>query len=346
MQRLQHDKLKQIMVEVLREKGVNEDSIRHVTDSVVSTSLRGTDSHGINLFPHYCRAYDSGRLNKNPQFEVNQTSPTTAIIHADHSIGHHVGAVAMQKAIDLAKESGMAAVGVKHSTHFGAAAYFGLMAPPQGCIGFAFTASDSLAKTHGAKTPFLGTNPICFTAPLADEEPFCLDTATTIGTWNRVMNHRRQNEALPEGHAFDAEGRPTTDPHAARSLTPIGGYKGYGLGLMVDILCSALVGSVTGGDMLPMYSIPIEQKRDVGHFFMAIDLTRFRTIEDFSRELQAIVNRLRTSPAVSDTENVMVPGDPEKRSVIRRSWEGIPIHASSYEQFLNISPKFEQALVM
>ena len=332
------------MTQTLRDKSVNEDSIHHAVTSLISTSLRGTDSHGINLFPHYCRAYDSGRLNKNPDFKIEQTSGTTAVVHADHSIGHHVGAFAMQHALKLAKENGMAAVGVKHSTHFGAAAYFGLMAPPAGCVGFAFTASDSLAKTHGAKTPFLGTNPICFTAPLANETPFCLDTATTIGTWNRVMNHRRADEPLPVGIAFDPEGQPTTDPHKARSLTPIGGYKGYGLALMVDILCGALVGSVTGGDMLPMYSIPIEQKRDVGHFFMAIDLDRFRGVHAFSTELQSIVDRLRAEPPVDGGEEVMVPGDPEKRTEIERRKTGIPIHESSYAQYLQISPNYEKAL--
>ena len=116
------------MKKVLINLTVNKDSINHVVNSLVETSLRGVDSHGINLFPHYCRAISSGRINKNPDINISDTGVSTSSIDADHSFGHHVGAVAIDKAIKLSEKTGISAVNVKNSTHFGAASYFGLRA--------------------------------------------------------------------------------------------------------------------------------------------------------------------------------------------------------------------------
>ena len=239
-------RLKPLMILILKDKGVNQDSIHHVVSSLIDTSLRGVDSHGINLFPHYCRELDAGRINKNPHFQINQTAVSTASMNADHGFGYHAGVVAMDKAIELAKNTGMGAVSVKDSSHFGAAAYFGLRAAEKDCLGFAFTNADDLVKAHGGKESFFGTNPICFTAPMNSEEPFCLDMSTSVVSWNKIQNYRQSNESIPLGWAFDENGCEVTDPHKAKTLNPIGGYKGFGLGAMVDILCALLADGPLG----------------------------------------------------------------------------------------------------
>src|SRR5690242_2101294 len=121
------EKLPALMESELVALNVDRDSIRHVVSSLIQTSLRGVDSHGINLFPHYCRAVAAGRVNARPNISVTNTGAATVVIDADHAFGHHAGAIAMGNAIALALESGMGAVSVRNSTHFGAAAYFGLM---------------------------------------------------------------------------------------------------------------------------------------------------------------------------------------------------------------------------
>jgi ureidoglycolate dehydrogenase (NAD+) len=123
---LNNIKLSKILKKVLTKLSVNKDSVNHVVNSLVETSLRGVDSHGINLFPHYCRAIRSGRINKNPDINILDTGVSTSSIDADHAFGHHVGAVAIDKAIKLSEKTGISAVNVKNSTHFGAASYFGL----------------------------------------------------------------------------------------------------------------------------------------------------------------------------------------------------------------------------
>ncbi len=344
MLRLNGRDIERLMRETLEARSVCAESAQHVAASLAQTSLRGVDSHGIQLFPHYCRAVDAGRINQNPRFAFTETSATTAILDADDAFGHHAGIVAVDRAVALAKAAGIGAVPVKNSSHFGAAAYFGLHAAANGCIGLAFTNADALIKAHGSKQAFTGTNPICFTAPIDGEEPFCLDMATSLVSWNKVVNHRRTGDPLPENWACDAEGRPVIDPDAARSLQPAGLYKGYGLSLVVDILCALLSGGPISKDLLPMYQ-QIEVRRKISHFFMALDISRFCLPADFGRRMRDLVQRARGLPALDANVPVMVPGDPEKETFKARSTRGIPIDDVKFAEFLGVSGGFKDALM-
>jgi LDH2 family malate/lactate/ureidoglycolate dehydrogenase len=327
---------------VLRGRGVCAESVDHVVDSVVQTSLRGVDSHGIQLFPHYCRVVETGRVNKTPRFAVEQTAPGTAILDADDGFGHHAGAVAMDHAIDRAKEVGIAIVAVKGSSHFGAAAYFGLRAPARGCIGMAFTNADALIKAHGGKVAFTGTNPICFTAPIEGEDPFCLDMATSFVSWNKIINHRRTGQLIPMSWACDGEGLPVGDPNLARTLQPAAEYKGFGLSMMVDVLCALLAGGAISKDLLPMYQ-HLETSRAINHCFMAIDISRFSAVDAFARRMRDMAERARALPSLDPAVPVMIAGDPEKKARVTRTAHGIPLDDAKFAEFLQLSPEFASA---
>jgi ureidoglycolate dehydrogenase (NAD+) len=340
-----HDRLAHLMHVALEARNVGAESRKHVVHCLIQTSLRGVDSHGINLFPHYCRAIDAGRINPNPVMKLTSVGTSAAIIDADDGFGHHAGAYAMTQSIELAKSSGIGAVGVTGSTHFSAAAYYGLMAAEADCIGFAFTNADALVKAENAKVSFLGTNPICFTAPLLSEGPLCLDMATSLVSWNKIMNFRRENKQIQSNWAFDSVGKSVTNPELAVSLNPVGGYKGFGLGLMVEILCSTLNGGVLGKEIAPMYSIPLTStKRKISHFFAAIDVGRFCGVQHFKETLQNIVSQIRQLPPTEDNCDVMVPGDPEKKTYIERSLKGIPLDESKFQEFIAVNAQFSDAL--
>ena len=345
MLKVNHLVLKHKMAEILLQKGVNADSVFHATESMIQTSVRGVDSHGINLFPHYCRAVDSGRIAKTPEIKVKKSAVSAAMVDAGHAFGHHAGAVAIDLAVQLASETGIGAVGVKNSTHFGAAAYFALRAAEKGFIGLSFTNADALVKAHGSKEAFFGTNPICFAAPLEKEEPFCLDMATSLVSWNKINNYRRENLPIPGHWAFDEDGKPVTDPHLAKSLNPAGDYKGFGLGMMVDILCATLIGGIASKDLLAMYSSPIEAQRRVSHFFMAIDISKFNPLGAFKSSLQLMVNRIRSLPTLDGSQKMMVAGDPEKLAEKQRIISGIPMDSIKYDEFLALSSDFKTALM-
>ncbi|MAE08887.1 MAG: hypothetical protein CL661_09035 [Bacteroidetes bacterium] len=344
MLRFDSQMLKEKMVDVLSTEGLNDVSIKHLTDSMISTSLRGTDSHGINLFPHYINAIRSGRISKKPAFNFAKGSNTTVILDADHAIGHHSSYVAMEYAVGLAKEHGMGSVAIKNSTHCGAVAYFGLLAAEQDCIGFAFTNADDLVKASNGRDSFFGTNPICFTAPLLDEAPLCHDMATSLVSWNKIRNHCMEDRAIPDHWAFNKNGDNVTNPHDARSLAPIGDYKGFGLGMMVDVLTSLLSNSPISKDIKPMFTSEISEKRFIGQYVMVIDISKYIDIQLFKQSLQSMVDRIRVVEPL-DNNPVMVPGDPEKLSTVERIQNGIPIDEFRYKEYLEISNLFSNCLI-
>jgi ureidoglycolate dehydrogenase (NAD+) len=336
-------RLERVMKQELGRRGVHPDSIGHVVAALLETSLRGVDSHGITLFPHYCRAVDAGRINKTPKMKILSQHASAVLLDADHAFGHHAGSAAIEIARQMADQTGIGAVCVKNSSHFGAAAYYGLQVSRKGYMAFTFTNGDSLVKAYGSDRAFFGTNPICFTVPMRDEDPFCLDMATSQVSWNKIKIYRMKKEAVPVDWGFGPDGRPTEDPDAVRSLNPIGLYKGYGLGIMVEILCSLLAGGPIALQVIPMFT-RISEKRSISQFFMVVDIGKFRLTESFLDDLQHTVEQVRSLPTLEGVSSVMIPGDPEKQAFKERSFRGIPIDDKAYEDFLLLSPDFSGAL--
>lgn len=337
-------RLREFFVSALNSRSVREDVVKHVCDSLLQTSLRGVDSHGVELFPHYVRALDSGRINPNPNYRFTPTGASTGKLDADHGFGHAAGAEGMTKAIEMARKTGVGAVAVYNSTHYGAAAYFSLLASEQDMIGMNFTHADALMLSYSGVRPFFGTNPICMTVPCEGEEPFCLDTATTLTSWNKLLKYIDRGEPISDGWAFDAEGEPISDPKKATCLAPIGAYKGFGLSMMVEIFCSLLTGMPFGRNISKMYADPIETKRYLGHFFLAIDPARFIELGSFKRRMRELMYAVRAEPAKNPGTSVMVPGDPEKAQYAERVQNGIPLSAKTYRSFIKLAEEIKYPL--
>lgn len=323
------EQLRSAFHEVLASLNVDKVVAHHVVEGLVQTSLRGVDSHGIRLFPHYAKVVKAGRVNGHPKYQFHKGGNSVGRLDADHTYGHAAGAEAMKYVLDMARQTGCGAVSVFNSSHFGAAAYCGLMAAENDMIGISLTHADALMLTTGGIRAFFGTNPICVTAPVEGEGPFCHDMATTTITWNKVKMHREKNLPLAHGLAADKQGESTTDPHAAESVMPIGGYKGFGLGMVVDILCGLLSGMPFGREITSMYLTPLDQRRYLGQFYLALDVSKFQDVKLFKSRLKKYMDEIRREPAKDAANPVMVPGDPEKKAFIARSQEGIPL--SSYE---------------
>lgn len=337
-------KLKAIMTKVLIDCKVEPDSAAHVIDSVVEASLKGIDTHGMALFPHYLEGFKMGRINRRPQFRIIKDNGSAKLIDADGAAGHHAGRFAMDFCIDMASKTGAGIVAVRNSSHFGAASYFTEYAARHGMIGLAFTNTNSLVKAHNAVEPYFGTNPICFSCPIEGEEPLNLDMATSVISWNYVRNHKGTKQMLENGVAYDAEGNFTTDPFAAKCVRPIGDYKGFGLGMMVEIMCSVLSGSDFGHDLMPMFGSDMTKKRGISHCFQAIDIRKFTNIKNFLARMKLLVQTIRSLKPLEGKE-VMVPGDPEKRTFKIRTESGIPVVENVWQEFLNITKDFEDAVI-
>jgi len=337
-------KLRGFMRKVLLKSGVRKDVAEYVVEGLIQTSLRGVDSHGIRLLPHYVASVKAGRLNPAPKYGFRKTSASTGLLDADHTFGHAAGMEAVKKAIALAEGSGTGHVAVLNSSHFGAAAYYTLEIAKRDMIGLSFTHADALMRTHAGKRPFLGTNPISFAAPCEGESPFCLDMATTVTNFNKIKMLRQANKKAACGVGADAQGIETTDPNEITMLLPIGSYKGFGLSLMIEVLCSLLTGMPFGRDISSMFAAPLTQKRYLGHFIMAIRIDCFQEPGIFKKRMASLMRQLRNEPAMQAGMPVQVAGDPEKRTAGQRLKSGIPLKKEEYFAFKALSAEYKVIL--
>jgi ureidoglycolate dehydrogenase (NAD+) len=247
----------------------------------------------------------------------------------------------MRHAVELAGRAGVGMVATKRSTHCGALAYYAFEACQADMLGLAFTHATPKVRSPGSTRPFVGTNPMCFAAPMQDEGPFCFDAAPTPLTSNAIKRHREAGQPLPPGSAADAEGRPTLDPEQARQLLPIGDYKGFGWALMVDVLCGLLSGMPVGNEVSSMYDGPLSSRRNLGQFFAAIRIDGFESVDTFKQRLQEFADRVRAEPRADPGVPVQAPGDPEKAHEAERLRLGIPLAAAEHRQLDELAERLD-----
>src|SRR6266481_7472833 len=285
-----HDRLADFIVSVLEALKMSPKNARLTADLMVRTDLRGVDSHGIGMLPKYVEWTQAGFVHPWADPVVARDDLATALVDAQKGLGHPASAMSMELAISKAATYGMGIVAVRNSNHFGACANYSMMALNRGMIGLAFTNSPfvAMAPTFGRR-PMMGTNPISVAAPASHREPYVLDMATTTVAVGKLSIAVRWDKPIPEGWGLDEHARPTTDARkvlASRLLSPLGGrrelggHKGYGLGVLVDILSGVLNGAVYG-DLFERSDMKARQVHNAGHCFAAVDPSRFRPLEEF-----------------------------------------------------------------
>lgn len=326
---------------VLLKSGVEERAAQVTARGLWQTSLRGVDSHGIRLLLHYVQGVRGGRVNPQAHIQFEKTSATTGRVDADHGFGHAAGMLAMQKAIEMARKSGSGQVAVANSNHCGSMAFFALEAAKNDMIGTAYTNASPNMRSANATTRFFGTNPICMAAPMSREGPFCYDGATTMVALNKIRNMGDQGQEIPNGWGADSEGKDTTDPAAVSQLLPMGDYKGFGLAMIVDILCGVMTGMPTGDQVTDMFRDPNSEKRHLGHFFTATRIDAFQEASQFKDRLQELADRIRQQPRQDPDTPVMIPGDPEKAYEADRKEFGIPINEAVLGDFRKLAEELE-----
>jgi len=325
MKRIDHKYLKIQTKKVLIKSGADDFSAESVAKGLTETSLRGVDSHGIRLLPHYLNALKNGRINGNPKFDIIQTFPAFVGLQADNAFGHAAGYKSIEIGIELANKYGIGAISVFNSSHPGAMASFSLEAARRGYCSFSFTNADSLLQSYNGKKSFFGTNPICFAAPRKDEEPFCIDMAPTYIPWNKILEKKEKNQMLEVGVAVDKDGNETINPSEAQTLIGIGKYKGFALASMVEVLCSILSGMPYGPHIPSMYGSSIKTKRNLGQFYLVFRNDVNINSNEFMESLKKMSDEVRDQAPKSNTSEVLMPNDPQVNSFKERSKNGIPV---------------------
>lgn len=309
--------------------GASAESVDATTRALMHASRVGVDSHGVRLVPHYCKVMAGGRVNPRPTVTTRRTAAATGTVDGDDGLGHLTSYRAAAFAVELARESGIGAVGAIRSSHLGAAGAYALAVAEAGMIGFATTNTDSVVGLFDGTRAFHGTNPLAFAAPVAGSKPWLLDMATSSIPMNRVLLYRSLGQTLPVGVAADKGGLATRDPHEADMLLPLGGegygFKGAALAGVATLLTGILNGTTLDHEFIPMVgSDDISTPRNMGHFFMAIDPDRFAGASLFADGMRRYLDALRGVPPVEGGK-VMAPGDREWDVEARRAINGIPV---------------------
>jgi ureidoglycolate dehydrogenase (NAD+) len=316
--------------------GVHAADAATIVNALVKTSLWGIDSHGIARITHYLKRFENGTINKHPKLQLTKTAAATAQLDGDDGHGIVIMTEATSQAIRLAADAGVGVVGVSNSSHCGAIGLYTRQVTAAGMVGIAFTHADALVVPHGGNKPFFGTNPISIAFPTEnDEEPICLDMATSIVPWNYMMNAKREHATVPLGLGVDKDGNDATIADDIVAVKPMAAHKGYALAFMIDMLCGPLNGMNFGPNMTSMYR-DLDKQRKLGSLVIAIDPQRFGGRDMIRAVGTAIINQVRTHG-----DNVLFPGQPEYISKKKRMDSGIPLSDAIVEDFNSWSARLD-----
>ncbi|MBC7250956.1 MAG: Ldh family oxidoreductase [Anaerolineae bacterium] len=339
---VQAEGLRTFCQKVFQKLGVPAEDAAITADVLVAANLRGVDSHGVARLRRYVNGIRDGMMIPTPETRIVCETPTTALIDAGAGLGQPVSYRAMQKAIKKALDMGAGFVTVRNSNHYGIAGYYAMMALEHDCIGISMTNAAVLVVPTFGRDAMLGTNPIAVAAPAGRERPFVLDMATSTVTRGKLEVYERLEKPLPLGWATDENGTPTTDAslvlenfrqRAGGGLLPLGGagelmggHKGYGLALLVDVLCAVLSGAAYADLVYPKTPDGKPLPSKIGHFFGALRVDAFRPVEEFKETMDDLQRRLKDAPKAEGQTRIYIHGEKEYEEAERRAREGIPLN--------------------
>lgn len=298
------------------------------TESLLIADVRGIETHGVQRMHFYLQGLQGGRVDPVAELTVERELPSTMALNANHGLGLVQATRAMERVIASARETGICMATLRNSSHYGIAARYALMAVEQGMCGMSMTNSSALVVPVNGKQKALGTNPIALAAPTTGD-PFCLDMATSTVAVGKIEVAKRLGIHVPIGWSLNADGEPVTDPQFHAGLTPLGGplelggHKGYGLGLMVELLCSQLATNPWSAELGRSHGDGDGGFN--GQFFLAWRVDAFRDLQEFRESMTAMCLELRAMEPVDPTAPVLIPGDPEMAATRYNLQHGIPI---------------------
>ena len=309
--------------------GMPEADASSVAALMTEAELQGSDGHGAIRLAPYVKRIRAGGINLRPDIRVVQERAATALIDGDNAMGHLVMSKAAQLAVEKARSAGMAWVGSVHSNHAGPASLYARMALPHDMIGLYFAVGNANhLPPWGGLTMLLSTNPIAVAVPAGDEPPVVLDMATTVAAYGKVKARAQRGEPMPEGWMIDRQGQPLLDPKRADEgfLLPIGGYKGYGLALVVGLLAGTLNGAAMGREVVD-FNHDFQTPTNTGQAIAMIDIAAFGDPAEFKQRVDVLVREMRSSERLPGVDRIWLPGEQSHAKRIANQRDGIAIGA-------------------
>jgi LDH2 family malate/lactate/ureidoglycolate dehydrogenase len=320
-----YDKLKEVERQIFAACGVSPADAAVIADTLTQADLRGVHSHGAMRLEMYVRRLRDGGINPKPNIKLAVDFEANAVVDGDKGMGQVVAYFATKLAMEKAGKFGTGSVTVRNSNHCGAMAFYSMMMADAGYVGYCATNAGILMTPFGGAKNLVGVNPFAFAVPAGQPFPFVLDMATSMTAMGKVNMARIRGQKIPVGWAVDSEGNPTEDPAKAEkgSLLPVGGPKGYGMALMLDIQSGILSQGRFGAGL---------GSPGVGHFFQAMKVETFLPMAKFQEEMGQLITQLKTSPLAPGFKEIFLPGEIEHNLTTDRIKNGVPIEQDILDQ--------------
>ncbi|GJD51594.1 putative oxidoreductase YjmC [Methylobacterium crusticola] len=335
--RLSPDRLRDLAAAVYAGAGMRQDDAQLCADTLVQADLWGHQSHGLMRLSWYAARLAAGACDPRARPEIVVDAGGLAVIDGHEAMGQVTAARAMAEAVARAGAHGIGAVAVRRSNHFGTAMYFTLMAARAGCVGFLSTNASPAMAPWGGRAKALGNNPWSWAAPAGRHAPLVLDIANTAVARGKIYLARQKGQAIPEGWAMDASGRPTTDPQAAIDglILPMAGHKGYAISVVMDMLSGVLTGSAFGSGVAGPYQA--RARSGAGHLAIALDIARIQPLEAFGARMEAFIAEMRAVPLAEGAEAVFYPGEIEARADAANRRDGLDLPADTLADLARVA---------
>jgi len=321
--------------------GMSSEEAEIMSDTLMFAEMRNVKSHGIIRLPTYIERMEKGVVNNKPEMKLtNNQYAAVSMLNADNGMGQVAGYKAMKEAMNIAKVYGIGMVAVKNSNHFGVASYYSMMASKDDMIGLVMTNASPAIAPFGTKAPLLGTNPLSVAVPAKYKKPIVLDMSMSTVARGKIRMAALQNKEIPLDWGLDEEGNPTADPYEALkgSLVPIGGVKGSGLSLIVDLLTGVLTDTSLTGEVKNITDMSGPSK--TSHVFIAVNISSFIDTDVYKKNVDSVVNNIKSLPPKGNNE-IFMAGEIEQRLMDERRSLGIPVEIEVIEELNKLAEKYD-----
>jgi uncharacterized oxidoreductase len=332
---------------LFRAGGVPPGEAATVARSLVGANLCGHDSHGLIRIPQYLDAVADGRLKPGAAFEVVKDTPAVVVADGHWGLGQVQAHRLLDELVGRARTAGLAAGTLRHCGHVGRLGEYAEVAAARRAAFVGTVNNHGFARgvaPPGGTEARIGTNPLCLGAPTAGD-PVVLDIGTSVCAEGKVRVAFNKGQRVPEGWLLDPQGRPTTDPgvlyrEPRGTILPLGGaqaYKGFGIGLLLDMFASGLSGAPCSHPRNPNLSANAV-------LFIVLDVEHFAGAEHFLREVGGLAEAVRSCPRAEGVQEIQLPGDPERKEAARRRRSGIPLDEGTWGQLVGVADRLKVAV--
>lgn len=325
--------------EILAQVGVSAEHAEILMTSLLDTDAKGIYTHGFYKLKTYVEQIKRGNINPRPEIKKIKEGPIVKLIDGDDGLGAIISHYAMEEAIKISGEKGIGVVGARKSNHFGSASYYAEMAVSWNRIGLVFSNASPGIPPTGSLKPVLGNNPWSISVPSNLGRPITLDLANSVVARGKIRLAAMKGESIPFGWAINKFGEPTTDAQDALegAILPIGGYKGYGITLMLDILSGVLTGASFGDQVAGLEE---DGKRNNGHLFLSINIEAFMEIDEFTERIDELVHVVKSAPKIDEETEILLPGEKEWSRKLSQGTEFIKLPERIFSVMTSLCDKY------